>query len=98
MSKQPENTLEWVKHFEKLRDRAYQKYQQSGEPRYDNLHHKYDTICVAFYAKLELEYERDALIQKRIANCNATIDRLQAHRPEFTHAEVCQMLREAIWW
>lgn len=96
MSRQPETTQEWLEYYERLEARAYDNYQQTGMPRYDNSQYKYSVICGALRAKLKAEAERDDEIQKRMRNKNAVIDRL--YKNEYTKAEVIKLLDDAVWW
>lgn len=89
---------DWLDHYEKLRQKAFDNYQTSGEPRYDNALAKYEKICDGFRALIEQKDERDKSINKRIANCNYVIDRLKAHEPNFSFNEVVKLLRDAIYW
>ena len=96
MARQPETTQEWLQYYERLEARAYDNYQQTGMPRYDNSQYKYSVICGALRAKLKAEAESDDEIQKRMHNKNAVIDRL--YKNEYTKAEVIKLLDDAVWW
>lgn len=94
--RQPETAREWLDYYEKLRARADDNYQQTGEPRYDNAEHKYSAICDAFRARIAQEQEREVDIKSRMNNCNYVIDQLISQT--YTKAEVVEMLRKAVWW
>lgn len=96
MAKQPETTQEWLAYYERLEAKAYDNYQQTGMPRYDNSQYKYSVICGALRAKLREESDRDDEIRKRMRNKDAVVDRL--YKNEYTKAEVIELLNNAVWW
>lgn len=93
---QPETNEEWLKHYDKLRLKAWDNYQQTGEPKYDNAHCKYDKICDAFRALIEKADEYDGTIKKRLTNRDYVLDKLV--KTEYTRDEVKKLLSDAVYW
>ena len=94
--KQPETTREWLDHYEKLKQKNYYMFQETGEPKYDNAYIKYDTICEAFRAKLSDEDDRDSTIRKRLRNRDGA--KANLIKDEYSLEEVCKLLDDAVWW
>jgi len=92
----PETTREWLEHYEKKYQRAFDNYQATGEARYDRQQYEYDVICDAFRALLRQKSERDDSIRQRLVNMNAVVDRLV--NDKYTRAEVIKLLRDAVYW
>ena len=89
-------TKEWLEHFEKLKLKAFDNYQSTGEERYDNAQEKYDVICDGLRALLEKKEEYDGTIKKRLTNCQYVIERL-GDGP-YSRNEVIKLLRDAVYW
>ena len=94
--KQPETPREWLMHFDNLRAKADNDYQQTGSQRYYNAQVKYENICDAFRALIDIKGEREVDIKKRMSNRDYTIERLV--NPTYSKDEVIELLKKAVWW
>ena len=92
----PETTQEWIERYQKRYDRAFQNYQESGDPKYDRQSFEYGKIVDAFLALEKKEDEYHNTISKRTKNFQYVVDRL--YKDEYTKAEVIDLLRNAIYW
>lgn len=94
--RQPETAREWLDYYEKLRARADDNYQQTGEQRYYNAEFKYSQICDAFRARIAQQAEREVDIKGRMRNFEYVTGQLISKT--YTRDEVVEMLRKAVWW
>ena len=97
MKAEERNSRQWAEYYEKLEQKNYIAYQESGESRYDRAQYKYRKIADAFRAQCREEDERGAIMRKRISNKDAVLDRLIPNKM-FTVDEVKKLLEDAVWW
>lgn len=93
---QPETIHGWLEHYERLRAKNEQTYQETGIQRYDDAQYKYEVICDALRALQERKDDHDTSVAKRIRNKNAAVERLIMQK--YTRDEVVKMLEDAVWW
>lgn len=82
---------EWRDYYEKLAQRAYQNYQESGESRYDREYFRYDTIVKAFNGYLEYKDENDNEKLRRLHNIDAYVAE-HIYNDTYTKAEVMRLI------
>lgn len=97
MKQEDFNSLQWADYYDKLAQKNYMAYQETGENRFDRAQFRYEKIADAFRAKAAQEGDREVDIKKRMTNCDYVIDRLIKGKV-YTCEEVSKMLREAVWW
>lgn len=97
MKAEERNSRQWAEYYEKLEQKNYIAYQESGESRYDRAQYKYRKIADAFRAQCREEDERGAIMRKRISNKDAVLDRLIPNKM-YTVDEVKKLLEDAVWW
>jgi hypothetical protein len=88
---------EWAEYYEHLARKNEMSYQESGEPRYERAQFQYDQIADAFRALAWKNSEQEVDMKKRMGNCDGVIGRLIPNK-DYSYAEVCKMLKEAVWW
>ncbi len=96
MAKIPETTSEWIAHYENLRYKAAQNYQETGDPKYDRAAYKYSVILDGLRALEREKDERDKDIVKRMRNRDSAVDQLL--KEEYSKEEVIELLEKAVWW
>ena len=97
MKAEERNSRQWAEYYEKLEQKNYIAYQESGEARYDRAQYKYGQIADAFRAKCREEDERGAIMRKRISNKDAVLDGLIPNKM-YAVDEVKKLLEDAVWW
>lgn len=101
MAKKKEDwTLEdWRDYYEKLRQKAFDDYQSTGESRFDNRERQYSVIVDAFNAYIDFNNEEDTEKMRRRRNILAYADKLQdMGKTHFTIGEVKKILSEISWY
>lgn len=88
---------QWAEYYEKLSQKNYMDYQDSGDPRYDRAWHRYERISDAFRAKAREENERGDEMRKRLTNKDGAVARLIPDK-SYSYSEVVSLLEAAVWW
>ena len=84
---------EWRDYYNKLQDKAYQNYQETGIARYDREFIRYERIVDAFNGYLENKNDQDTERTRRIQNISAYVDKY-VHHNSYTRDEVLKMIRD----
>lgn len=92
MSKEDWSMTEWRDYYEKLRQRAYMNYQESGMARYDRQELQYGKIVDAFNGYLKNKEERDSEKMRRIRNINAYVEQ-HLYKDTYNRNEVLALIR-----
>lgn len=90
-------TSQWIEYYDKLSNKNYMAYQESGLARYENAYIKYEQIADAFRAKAGQEKESGADMKKRMNNKNFVVERLIPGK-DYSYDEVVKLLNDAVWW
>lgn len=91
------SSAQWAKYYEKLEQKNYMAYQESGESRYDRAQYRYGKIADAFRAKAREESKKDDIMRKRSVNHHDAVARLSPKKM-YTAEEVRKLLDDALWW
>ena len=99
MAKKKENWTmsDWRDYYEKLRQKASDDYQSTGDGRYDNREHQYSVIVDAFNGCIAYRDEVDEDRMRRRRNLQAYADKLQG-KENFTLGEVKKILDDVSWF
>lgn len=92
MSKEDWSMTEWRDYYEKLRQRAYMNYQESGMARYDRQELQYGKIVDAFDGYLANKEETDSEKMRRIRNINAYVEQ-HLYKETYNRNEVLALIR-----
>lgn len=84
---------EWRDYYEKLQQKAYMTYQETGICRYDNEQYKYSKIVDAFNGYIAYREEVDNDRIRRRHNIQAYADQY-VNRETYSKNEVLKMLRD----
>lgn len=95
MSKRKEDwsLSEWRDYYEKLQQRAYMQYQETGTGRYDSQQYQYSKIVDAFNAYISYRDDEDKERIRRKHNIDAYVDRYVI-KETYSKAEVLKMLHD----
>lgn len=93
MSRADWSMREWRDYYEKLQQKAYMNYQETGIGRYDREFIKYERIVDAFNGYLDNKNEQDTERTRRIQNISAYVDKY-VHHETYSKAEVLKMIQD----
>lgn len=90
-TKEDWNMQEWRDYYDRLQQKAYMTYQQTGDPKHDREQFRYSKIVDAFNGYLSYAEEADTERLRRWRNIDAYIER-NVLEETYTKAEVKRML------
>ena len=95
MSKRKEDwsLTEWRDYYQKLQQKAYMQYQETGTGRYDSEQYKYSKIVDSFNAYISYRDDEDKERLRRKHNIDAYADRCVVN-DTYSKAEVLKILRD----
>lgn len=85
------STADWHDYYDRLRKKADDNYQNSGDSRYDRERYRYEVIVEAFDKAVEYNDERDNAKMRRMRNIDAYMERL-VPKGEYSRAEVMRLV------
>lgn len=91
MSRVDWSMREWRDYYEKLQQKAYMNYQETGIGRYDREFIKYERIVDAFNGYLDNKDSNDSERTRRIKNISAFVDQ-HIHKETYSKTEVLSMI------
>lgn len=84
---------EWRDYYNKLYQRNYDNYQQTGDSRYERAYYQYQKIVDAFNGYIEWKKEEDTARKRRFDNFHNFLQN-NVLEEKYTRAEVFQLLRK----
>lgn len=79
--------LKRIDKYEKLAQKNYYYYQESGEPRYDKAYEKYDELAEVYKAAYKYQSEHDESLARRLRNMSSYIEEYIEKRSKNTYSK-----------
>ena len=85
-----------IEKYEKLAEKNYMFYQQSGEPRYDKAYEKYSELADVYRAAYKYQSEADDSLSRRLGNMSSYIkEHIEClNKQTYTKKEVLRIAEE----
>lgn len=84
---------EKIEKYDKLAEKNYMFYQESGEPRYDRAYEKYSELADVYRLALREQSEHDEALARRLRNFSCYIEEhvKKMNKQNYTKGEVLEL-------